>query len=406
MANTRLSDLAAGSAILSTDLFYGVETAGVGGVQKTGAQLIELVVDEVAGALVAGPNLDIVYDDGAGTITISIDEAALFTDVPDAISIAGTADASLTLDKNAASDDGFVEFQTNASGRARIGCIGDDDLRFQVSPDNFSTTYNAVFVDKDNGFFGVNTSPAARFHVSLGSAEQIRHVWSAGSSGSTYWQNLAGATDQSTFSFNCRGNGESRVIMQAGADDFSFVRNIQTWNHSGGIEIGSPTGGDQGAGTINAQGVYDDGSLLTCYALARAIDGSISLLEWDRRVPSRRVQPIGPDGNPSGPPTVIPRQHGGARRFNRLVQSNPGLMTLQGFSDYWRANRHLPSFPDPDTYDGGAAPLSLGEWVQRTVESADITAVLLDEANETIKAQQLLIDDLEARLSAVEAALP
>src|SRR5690606_22695652 len=36
-------------------------------------------------------------------------------------------------------------------------------------------------------------------------------------------------------------------------------------SHDGGVTVVSPTGGSQGAGTLNATGVYDDGSLLTCY---------------------------------------------------------------------------------------------------------------------------------------------
>lgn len=39
MANTRLSDLSASGAVAATDIFYGVQTTGVGGVKTTAAQL-------------------------------------------------------------------------------------------------------------------------------------------------------------------------------------------------------------------------------------------------------------------------------------------------------------------------------------------------------------------------------
>lgn len=71
MPNTRLSSLSSGGAIATGDLFYAVETAGVGGVQKTGAQLLEFIVDSAAGAIVGGSNISATYDDGAGTITIA-----------------------------------------------------------------------------------------------------------------------------------------------------------------------------------------------------------------------------------------------------------------------------------------------------------------------------------------------
>src|SRR3990167_10807567 len=48
MADTRLSSLAAGSAVAATDKFYGVEVDGVGGVYKTAAQ-IKIFANQGAG---------------------------------------------------------------------------------------------------------------------------------------------------------------------------------------------------------------------------------------------------------------------------------------------------------------------------------------------------------------------
>jgi hypothetical protein len=39
------------------------------------------------------------------------------------------------LNKQSGPDTASIVFQTNWSGRAEIGCIGDDDFRFKVSPD-------------------------------------------------------------------------------------------------------------------------------------------------------------------------------------------------------------------------------------------------------------------------------
>jgi hypothetical protein len=79
MANTRISDLSAGGAIISTDIFPSVETAGVGPVTKTGAQLAEYARDVIAAFAVAGSNIGIVHDDVNDTLTFSY-TGVIYTD--------------------------------------------------------------------------------------------------------------------------------------------------------------------------------------------------------------------------------------------------------------------------------------------------------------------------------------
>ena len=62
-----------------------------------------------------------------------------------------TDDFQVKLNKEAAGDTASFLFQTNFSGFAEIGLTGDDDFHFKVSPDNFSTTFEAITIDKDNG---------------------------------------------------------------------------------------------------------------------------------------------------------------------------------------------------------------------------------------------------------------
>jgi hypothetical protein len=50
-----------------------------------------------------------------------------------------------------------------------------------------------------------------------------------------------------------------------------------------GLVVGAPTGGQKGFGTINANAVYDDNVLLTCYVLDLFLNGTIDLDAWDKR---------------------------------------------------------------------------------------------------------------------------
>ncbi len=58
------------------------------------------------------------------------------------------------MNKEAAEDTLSLLLQTDYSGRAEIGLIGDDDLLFKVSPDG-ATWYEALRIDKDSGALDV-----------------------------------------------------------------------------------------------------------------------------------------------------------------------------------------------------------------------------------------------------------
>lgn len=68
---TAISTLPAGVALTGTDILYAVQTIGVGGVFITGAQIAEFVRDEVANFIVQGPNIGVVHNDAADTLTVS-----------------------------------------------------------------------------------------------------------------------------------------------------------------------------------------------------------------------------------------------------------------------------------------------------------------------------------------------
>lgn len=65
------------------------------------------------------------------------------------------------------------------------------------------------------------------------------------------------------------------------------VKGIDLTVGGGAITCGAPTGGVKGTGDINAQAVYDDNVLLTCYPLEAYLDGVIDVGAWDARVLNR-----------------------------------------------------------------------------------------------------------------------
>jgi len=72
----------------------------------------------------------------------------------------------LALSKNTASATASVLFQTNYSGRAEFGMIGDENFRLKVSPDG-STFYEAIFIaNSSTPLVGIGTTaPTNRLHV-------------------------------------------------------------------------------------------------------------------------------------------------------------------------------------------------------------------------------------------------
>jgi hypothetical protein len=117
-----------------------------------------------------------------------------------------------------------------------------------------------------------------------------------------------------------------------------------------GLVMTGATGGDKGAGTINAVGVYDDNVLLTDYVFDYAIDG------------------------------VVREEDG------EVAQAFAGrgwVLDLDAFDVSWRVNRHLPSMPSRDEWADGS--LSIGSLIQRLWETVEIQAVHISALNERMK---------------------
>ncbi len=154
---------------------------------------------------------------------------------------------------------------------------------------------------------------------------------------------------------------------------------------SGSVRIGAPTGGKRGAGTLNAEALYDDNALLSCYVFDQALDGDIDAAKWDAKVPARRRVSRDDETGAVLSETIEQRDHAPMRRFRKLAGGPLDPLTLEGYARHWKQRRHLPSMPDEATFDPEAG-LSTGDWVQRLLETAEIQAVLIDALHERVKA--------------------
>lgn len=117
---------------------------------------------------------------------------------------------------------------------------------------------------------------------------------------------------------------------------------------TGGMVAGNPTGGLKGMGTINAKGVYDDNTLLTCYVLEQAIHGTIDLEKWDK--------------------LNFGSRHSRARSFE------PWTLDLEKYIGFWKEKGYLPSLPSPETWSS-KGKLAVGDLSQRLWETAEVQAV-------------------------------
>jgi len=114
--------------------------------------------------------------------------------------------------------------------------------------------------------FGSNVSGSARNSASM--VAWSNEAWTGGSAQGSYltWETTSNASATRT---------ERMRLYQ-------------------GLQVGAPTGGDKGVGTINATAVYDDNVLLTCMALSKEFlaTGKVDTEFWDNLAPKRITKAV------------------------------------------------------------------------------------------------------------------
>ncbi len=312
----------------------------------------------------------------------------------------GSGDAQVKVNKAASGDTASHLFQTNFSGRAEFGLTGDDDFHVKVSANGSSWT-DALLIDKDNGYVGVGSlAPKRALHVKATEPGLVLEDSDHAVADEKQWRFFGVNGDFAIDGINDAFVSASRAykISRGGVFPTSHewtTSAVVKMTLASGLVVGAPTGGDKGAGTINAEAVYVDDVLLSCYVFDQALDGGVDMAKWDAKAPDRRL-PAEKSlrENPETrkmeevivtPARTEPRRHEPARRFVARAGTQYDPLTLDGYAKHWREKRHLSSMPDETTYDPEHGQLTAGEWIQRLVETVEIQAILIEQLNARVK---------------------
>ena len=218
---------------------------------------------------------------------------------------------------------------------------------------------------------------------SIGGRLQIWDFYGSGSGGANPYLQLwatnviAGPGPRAAFLMY---NQSFEFFDQSNAASLMFIQ------ENGGVRVGSPIGGDKGVGSLNAEAIYDDNTLLSCYVFDQILDGAIDDEKWDAKTPDR-ITPALTDretGETIRPEKRSRRRHQPMRRFKARIGTDHDPLTLDGYAKHWKEKRHLAALPNETHFDPEAG-LSAGEWVQRLVETAETQAVLIETLNHRLK---------------------
>jgi hypothetical protein len=242
--------------------------------------------------------------------------------------------------------------------------IADSNLNDTIIVDNF-------------GDVGVGTTtPDARFHIFCGDTSVVPDsdadelmLECSGDVGMTI---ASGIANKGTINFADLDDADIGFIeYNHNGDYLAFgAKSTLIMTLNDGVVVGSPTGGDKGAGSINAQAVYDDNVLLTCYVFEQEIEKSIDVAKWDTTIESnflsaRHVSPI----------------HTKVREFSERAGVS---LDIDKFGEFWKMYKHLPALPSFEEWTT-IGRLSSGEVIQRLWETCEVLAIHVDNLNERLK---------------------
>lgn len=230
------------------------------------------------------------------------------------------------------------------------------------------TDANLVYIDGVNDRFGVGTSsPQAKAHIEgslkLGaSTPTITPNTSDGSDNTIMGMGGGGAVSSTRGGyFQFFGNEfagvpslAGNVLFEAGNVSTGFVRfytqaaQRMYIHYDGSVVVGSPTGANKGAGTINAQAVYDDNTLLSDHILDLYYDGRV-------------------------------------RQSDAVCFPKARLWNIEQTAVFTKQNRHLPTMPGRAEWESSGSK-SLGKMITALWETVEQQQIMIFELNDRLKA--------------------
>jgi hypothetical protein len=199
-----------------------------------------------------------------------------------------------------------------------------------------------------------------------------------------------------------------------------------------GVTIGSPTGGNLGAGTLNADvSVSVDNSALTCVPIELMLTGSIDLNKWDSFVPDRVIPAqteevverlprevtevidgLDEHGAPvrvtrkkmvvdsivtgtreASPERVEPRRHEAAHYFAAMLADGFDPRSPESFCERMRQGRAAPGL---FTEEEAESARDLGYAMSRTALAVDCIAVAFDALLTRVKVLEAALAEKDA----------
>lgn len=287
----------------------------------------------------------------------------------------GSADSVLTLngtsisgalikDEDDMASNSATHLCTQQSIKAYVDGAGSglgnvvEDLTPQLGGD-LDTNDKDILIDSGRGLRDESDNEQILFTTTASAVNYIEIV-NAATGNSPQWKSNGSDTNVG-FIIDTKGTG----TLQLGTADSVVTIAGSVLNINEGVVVGSPTGGDKGTGTINAQAVYDDNTLLTCYVFDQFVDGHIDEAKWDAK-------------------TKAGSFHRPMRQFKARINTEYDPLDIDKYVQHFKDKKHLTSMPNEDRFNPKTG-MPTGEWIQRLIETVEIQAIHISKLNDRLK---------------------